>query len=69
MTQQEIWVVELDYPLVSHARALLQIDSDFVEPVYNNVPIDKDNLLSDLGIESDEDDDGANPELGAEAYG
>lgn len=54
-TREDIHVVEIDCLLGHHTSTLLRIVIVFVEPVDNDVPIDKERQLWDSDIKSEED--------------
>lgn len=55
-TDEEIHVVDLDYPLGHHAKTLLRIGPEFMEPTDNDIPTNEDRQWHDLNIESNIDD-------------
>ncbi|PHT50258.1 hypothetical protein CQW23_10005 [Capsicum baccatum] len=55
-TPEELHAVELDYPLGHHARTMLRISLDFVEPIGDGVPTNKEHRYNDSDIESDEEE-------------
>lgn len=67
-TTDKICRVELDYPLGHHARTLLQICPNFVEPVEKNIWTYEDRHLWDLEIEFKKVND-MDPDLGDEGLG
>lgn len=64
--REQICKVKLNYPLGHYARELLRIDTNFVKPVKNDIPSDKDRHLQDSHIEFDDNGD---PNLGDEGLG
>lgn len=49
--------VEAQYPLNDHARALLGLGPQFVEPIDDDIPSDPDANKSDTEDDEEEDDD------------
>lgn len=66
--RKEIHIIELDYPLDYHAQTLLQISPDFIEPIVDDVPIDKERQIRDSDIRS-EKQEVLDQDLGQKAYG
>lgn len=66
-TKEEIYVVKLDYSLSHHAWTLLWIGLEFVEHVYDDVPIDEELGMWDFDIESKEKNV-IDPNMGEEAF-
>lgn len=58
--------MNLDYPLGYHTRTLLRIGPEFVEPINDDVPTDKERQLRDFDIESKDED---HPDIEAEEHG
>ncbi|PHU17445.1 hypothetical protein BC332_13140 [Capsicum chinense] len=55
-TLEELYVVEFDYPLGHHARTMLRIGPNFVEPIDDDIPTDEEHRYRDSDVESDEED-------------
>ncbi|KAF3681343.1 hypothetical protein FXO38_01764 [Capsicum annuum] len=55
-THEELHDVELYYPLCRHARTLLWIEPEFVEPMDNDVPTDEERRYQDSDVELDAED-------------
>lgn len=55
-THEELYNMELDYPISHQARILLRIVPEFFEPIDVDVPTDVDRWYQDSDIESDAED-------------
>ncbi|KAF3620990.1 hypothetical protein FXO38_32040 [Capsicum annuum] len=56
-TLEELHAVELDYPPSHHARTLLRIGPDYVEPIDNDVPTDEEHKYRDSDMESNKEEE------------
>lgn len=56
-TKEEVRIVDLYYPLVHDSKTTLRIGPEFVEPLDDDIPIDKERQLWDLNFETYDDND------------
>lgn len=67
-TQEEVHVVELDYPLGRYTRTMLRIGPKFDKPLDDDVPTDEERLMGYSDDESKEGEQSDNGNSG-ENYG